>query len=262
MSPVLVGHELRKSYGLTPALRGASIAVDEGEIVAVMGPSGSGKSTLLHCLVRRADSRRGRGALRRPAHRPAPRPAPGAAAAHRLRPGVPVRAVGAGTARGREHRAAAAARRAAPTRVPGARRRTWLTRHGSGRAGRPTAGRAVRRAGPAGRPGAGAGRAAEGRLRRRADRFARLGRRRRGDGAARRHGEGAGHRRARGDARAARGRLRRPYGPDARRRRVGAGEWSPGKAAPAGDSLRVSAGAAEPSADTISWRRSGGREAE
>lgn len=51
MSPVLVGHELRMSYGLTPALRGASIAVDEGEIVAVMGPSGSGKSTLLHCLA-------------------------------------------------------------------------------------------------------------------------------------------------------------------------------------------------------------------
>jgi putative ABC transport system ATP-binding protein len=50
MSPVLVGRELRKSYGLTPALRGASIDVSEGEIVAVMGPSGSGKSTLLHCL--------------------------------------------------------------------------------------------------------------------------------------------------------------------------------------------------------------------
>jgi putative ABC transport system ATP-binding protein len=51
MSPVLEGRELRKSYGLTPALRGASIAVDEGEIVAVMGPSGCGKSTLLHCLA-------------------------------------------------------------------------------------------------------------------------------------------------------------------------------------------------------------------
>jgi len=50
MSPILVGRELHMSYGLTPALRGASIAVDEGEIVAVMGPSGSGKSTLLHCL--------------------------------------------------------------------------------------------------------------------------------------------------------------------------------------------------------------------
>jgi putative ABC transport system ATP-binding protein len=40
-----------KSFGQTAALRGASVAVGEGEIFAIMGPSGSGKSTLLHCLA-------------------------------------------------------------------------------------------------------------------------------------------------------------------------------------------------------------------
>jgi putative ABC transport system ATP-binding protein len=48
---LLETRDIAKSFGPTPALRGASVAVARGEILAVMGPSGSGKSTLLHCLA-------------------------------------------------------------------------------------------------------------------------------------------------------------------------------------------------------------------
>jgi putative ABC transport system ATP-binding protein len=51
MTPLLEARNVEKSFGNTRALRGANLAVDRGEILAIMGPSGSGKSTLLHCLA-------------------------------------------------------------------------------------------------------------------------------------------------------------------------------------------------------------------
>jgi putative ABC transport system ATP-binding protein len=50
-TPLIDARNVTKSFGETPALRGAELRVAPSEIVAVMGPSGSGKSTLMHCLA-------------------------------------------------------------------------------------------------------------------------------------------------------------------------------------------------------------------
>ncbi|MFJ9845191.1 ABC transporter ATP-binding protein [Kitasatospora sp. NPDC101155] len=47
---VLWARGIVKSHYGTPALRGISIGVRDGEVLAVTGPRGSGKSTLLGCL--------------------------------------------------------------------------------------------------------------------------------------------------------------------------------------------------------------------
>src|SRR5256714_8705181 len=52
--------DLWKSFGRVEVLKGISLRIERGAVVAVIGPSGSGKSTLLRCINLLEDPERGR----------------------------------------------------------------------------------------------------------------------------------------------------------------------------------------------------------
>src|SRR3990167_6894822 len=58
--------DLRKSFGKTEIIRGANLAVNAGERVAIIGPNGAGKSTLFNLISGRFAPPRGEGVLNRP----------------------------------------------------------------------------------------------------------------------------------------------------------------------------------------------------
>ena len=49
--PVVTLSDARKSFGANQVLKGISLEVCQGDVLAIIGPSGGGKSTLLRCLT-------------------------------------------------------------------------------------------------------------------------------------------------------------------------------------------------------------------
>ena len=49
-APMIEARDVHKRFGALEVLKGVSLTISKGEVVAVIGPSGSGKSTLLRCL--------------------------------------------------------------------------------------------------------------------------------------------------------------------------------------------------------------------
>ncbi len=50
-SPMIRAVDVHKRFGTVEVLKGVSLDVNKGEVIAVIGPSGSGKSTFLRCLI-------------------------------------------------------------------------------------------------------------------------------------------------------------------------------------------------------------------
>jgi polar amino acid transport system ATP-binding protein len=50
MNTMISAQDIHKRFGALEVLKGVSLEVGKGEVIAVIGPSGSGKSTFLRCL--------------------------------------------------------------------------------------------------------------------------------------------------------------------------------------------------------------------
>jgi ABC-2 type transport system ATP-binding protein len=51
MSAKVVVRDLRKNYGDVQAVRGISFAIEDAEIIGLLGPNGSGKTTTVECVI-------------------------------------------------------------------------------------------------------------------------------------------------------------------------------------------------------------------
>ena len=60
IAPMIRAEGLYKRFGALEVLKGVSLQVNKGDVIAVIGPSGSGKSTLLRCLAHLETIERGR----------------------------------------------------------------------------------------------------------------------------------------------------------------------------------------------------------